>query len=161
LSREYSIDPLEIIFAREVVRTNVTVLPVDATAAAIRAVFDGEPRRQEQRLFPIVDGNRQLVGAVARKRLRAWVDAPGQDSIAALIERSPVVANTDEPLRTVVYRMAESAVTRLPVVEPDGTFVGVIALSDLLTARTRILDAERRRERVLGTKWRLPQFLQF
>jgi len=32
----------------------------------------------------------------------------------------------------------------------------VIAWSDLLTARTRILDAERRRERVLGAGLRLP-----
>jgi hypothetical protein len=29
--------------------------------------------------------------------------------------------------------------------------LGVIALADLLTARARILDAERRRERLLGT----------
>jgi len=162
LSREYSIDPLEIIFAREVVRTNVTALPVDATPVAIRAAFEGEPpRRHEQRLFPIVDGTGQLVGAVTRKKLRAWLDAPEQEPAAGLIERAPVVAHTDEPLRTVVYRMAESGLTRLPVVEPDGRFVGIVALADLLTARARILDAERRRERVLGTGWRLPQFLHF
>jgi len=34
--------------------------------------------------------------------------------------------------------------------------VGVIALTDLLTVRTRILDATRRQERVLGARLRPP-----
>ena len=62
----------------------------------------------------------------------------------------PVTAFADEPLRAIAFRMAESSVTRMPVVErADGTFVGMIALRDLLTARGRILEAEQRRERVL------------
>jgi CBS domain containing-hemolysin-like protein len=55
--------------------------------------------------------------------------------------------------------MAEKGVTRLPVVERrDGTLVGMVALSDLLTARTRILEAEQRRERTLGPGLRLRVF---
>jgi hypothetical protein len=38
----------------------------------------------------------------------------------------------------------------------DRTLIGMLALTDLLGARARILDAERRRERVLGTRLRLP-----
>jgi CBS domain-containing protein len=54
--------------------------------------------------------------------------------------------------------MAETGLTRLPVVErADGKLVGMLALTDLLTARTRILDAEQRRERVLGTRLRWPR----
>jgi CBS domain containing-hemolysin-like protein len=60
-------------------------------------------------------------------------------------------------LRIVVFRMAGKGVTRLPVVKRDtGEFVGLIALADLLVARTRLLEAEERRERVLGRGWRLP-----
>jgi CIC family chloride channel protein len=96
VSREYSIDPLEIIFAREVMR------PID-DAVAVRA--------------------------------------PGS-----------IVAYEDEPLRVVVFRMAETGVTELRVIaRDDERVIGVVALNDLLTARTRILEAERRRERVLGT----------
>ena len=36
LSREYAVDPLEILFVREVVRTQVVALPADATARCIR-----------------------------------------------------------------------------------------------------------------------------
>ena len=57
--------------------------------------------------------------------------------------------------------MAETGLTRLPVVShQDGTFVGMLALTDLLGARVRILDAERRRERTLGTRLRLPARLR-
>jgi hypothetical protein len=63
----------------------------------------------------------------------------------------------DEPLRLIVYRMADKGVTRLPVVSrADRSFIGMLALNDLLGARARILDAEQRRERVLGARLRLP-----
>ena len=56
-----------------------------------------------------------------------------------------------EPLRVVVYRMAETNLTRLPVVERDPLhkLVGIVSLTDLLKARTRNLQEERSRERVL------------
>ena len=63
----------------------------------------------------------------------------------------PVVAYADEPLRMLVFRMAERQVTRMPVVEraPGTRLVGMLSLQDLLRARTRVLTEERERERVL------------
>lgn len=61
----------------------------------------------------------------------------------------PVTALADEPLRVVVYRMAETGFTRLPVVTRDGKLAGMVSLNDLLGARARNLAEERRRERVL------------
>jgi CBS domain-containing protein len=79
------------------------------------------------------------------------------DPLGDVSERRPVMAYADEPLRVIVYRMAETGLTRLPVVERhDETLVGMLALTDLLTARTRILDPEQRRERVPGTWLRFP-----
>jgi len=54
-------------------------------------------------------------------------------------------------LRVVVYRMAETSLTRLPVVEraDPRKLEGMVALEDLLKARTRALDEERLRERIL------------
>src|SRR5262249_37033558 len=68
----------------------------------------------------------------------------------------PVVAYPDEPLRAVVYRMASTGLTRFPVVErgPARRLVGIIGLFDLLQARVRNLEAERRRERVLRVRRR-------
>jgi CBS domain-containing protein len=59
------------------------------------------------------------------------------------------VAHPDESLRVVVYRMAESGLTRFPVVDAEtGELQGLISLPDLLKARALNLEAERRRERV-------------
>ena len=85
---------------------------------------------------------------------RAHADGP---PLSPLIEPNPTVAYPDEPLRVVVYRMAETGLTRFPVVEREGgKLVGMIALFDLLAARVRTLEAERRRERVLPVRFFLP-----
>jgi CBS domain-containing protein len=48
--------------------------------------------------------------------------------------------------------MAGTGLTRFPVVERGtaGRVVGMITLTDLLTARTKNLDAEERRERLFA-----------
>ena len=161
LSREYSIDPLEIIFAREVARPSVVALPADATADQVdSAIRSGATGRNQQRLFPVLQADRTLVGVITRGDLRAWIDSSRNGGSVALgerIERRPVMAYDDEPLRLVVAQMAGKGITRLPVVE-RGTrrFVGMIALADLLKARAQLLEAEQRRERVLGRGLRLP-----
>jgi len=75
-----------------------------------------------------------------------------------LIRRDPKIAYPDEPLRVVVYRMADTGLTRFPVVERDGSHkvVGMVSLEDLLKARAHTLDAERRRERVLPLRLTFP-----
>jgi H+/Cl- antiporter ClcA len=163
LSREYSVDPLEIVFAREVARTSVAVLPTSATRSRVAAVL--RPDRtagHEQRLFPILDDDGRLVSVITRSQLRKWLEgrAPGDETLGERAGTRPVVAYGDEPLRAIAYRMAESAFTRMPVVARDGRFLGMIALRDLLTARGRILEAEQRRERVLSMRVRMPRFLR-
>ena len=68
-----------------------------------------------------------------------------------MVKPNPVVAYAGEPLRVVVYRMAETGLTRMPVVDSAGEkkLAGMLSLDDLLHARSRSLEQERRRERVL------------
>ncbi len=172
LSREYSIDPLEIVFAREVARRSVVALSADTNPEEVAAVL-AKPRSSselsartatahEQRLFPIIDEDRHLIGVLTRGTLREWLNTARvgpHRTLADIAHRDPVVAYTDEPLRELAFRMAETGVTRLPVVtRRDRILVGMIALTDLLTARSRLLEAEHRRERVLGTRLRLAVF---
>ena len=161
LTREYSTDPLEIIFVREVARTNIVALPAGlmrAQAADHLVKAPGDRRRQ--RLYPVVDTEQRLVGVVRRGDLLDWSQAPGaaySGSLVTEIQQPAVVAYDDEPVRAVVYRMAETGLTRFPVVARGSQkLLGMIALSDLLEARTRTLDAERRRERVLVPRLWLP-----
>ena len=72
-------------------------------------------------------------------------------TLAEVIRRHAVTAFPDEPLRVVVYRMAETGFTQMPVVERQDSrkVVGIVSLADLLQARARDLEQERRRQRVL------------
>jgi H+/Cl- antiporter ClcA len=160
MSREYAVDPLEILFAREVMQPNVVALPLDANFESHVAALHVDPEKGPQRLYPIVDGDARLVGVVTRMDLQKLVDrarAGTADGLETIIRRSATVAHPAEPLRVVVQRMAETGLTHFPVVEP-GTLsvVGMIGLDDLLKARARNLDAERRRERVLDVRLLFP-----
>jgi CBS domain-containing protein len=158
LSREYSVDPLEILFVREVMRSNIVAIAAKTPVAELaRSLHDGHsPRRQ--RLYPVVDQDKNLIGVVPRQELQHLIKHGNGHGLAELIRRDPKVAYPDEPLRVVVYRMAETGLTRFPVVERDGThkLVGMVSLDDLLKARANTLDAERRRERVLPLRLMFP-----
>jgi CIC family chloride channel protein len=158
LSREYGLDPLEILFVREVMRTNVVALPGNATLDETRELIRQNHRPQGQYLFPVVDAQKDLLGVITRKQLLRLIDQPSQDSgvtrLGDVASAEPVVAFADEPLRVVVQRMAESGLTRLPVLDPQAGrhLVGMISLHDLLRARTQNLAEERARERVLRVR---------
>ncbi len=166
LTREYSIDPLEILFVREVMRTNVVALSdtfsLKDLARSLRR--NAEPGNQKQRLYPVVDNDRLLRGVVTRNDLNTLVAQDQQDggtehfAIADLIKQHPLVAYPDEPLRGVIYRMADTGFTRFPVVESADSLklVGMISLNDLLTAMNRNLAEERKRERILRIRTLFP-----
>jgi CBS domain-containing protein len=160
LSREYAVDPLEILFVREVMRAKVVALPAANTLGDFQKTIHTD-HRQTQRLLPVVDAGGLLVGVLTRgdisKRMKQEGDAALQRPLGALARRDTVEAFPDEPLRVVVYRMAEKGITRLPVVErKTRQFLGLVSLDDLLKARTRHLEEERRREQVLNLRFFLP-----
>jgi CBS domain-containing protein len=155
LSREYATDPLEILFVREVMRTKLVALSAGATVNDIRNTLVREPAQRGQHLYPVVDTGRRVKGVITRRQLRELTEPAGKPVSLGEILRKPVVAHPDEPLRVVVFRMAETGFTRLPVVDSDtGQLAGMISLHDLLMARVRNLSEERHRERVL--QLRLP-----
>jgi chloride channel protein, CIC family len=160
LSREYAVDPLEILFVREVMRTNVVALSAAGTLGEMRRSLTLR-HRQTQRLLPVVNREQQLVGVLTRgdisARLKKEGDAALQIRLADLVRTETVETFQDEPLRLVVYRMAEKGLTRMPVVDRDTRkFLGLISLDDLLKARARHLEEERRRERTLKLRFLLP-----
>jgi len=154
LSREYALDPLEILFVREVMRTKVVALPADATLDQARELIRPNQKQHGQHLFPVVDGEKRLKGVVSRNHLlKAFEESQAgiPKQLSEVLRTDPVVAVADEPLRAVVYRMVETGFTRLPVVDPDDDkrLQGMVSLNDLLRARSRNLEEERSRERVL------------
>jgi len=158
LSREYAVDPLEILFVREVMRPDVVALPADASVSELAQALHDSRSRRRQSLYPVVDRDRKLVGVVPRHQLHELIQSADGSRLADVVNSNPQVALADEPLRLTVFRMAETGFTRFPVVEKDGSgrLVGMVSLDDLLKARAQMLDAERRRERVLPLRLKFP-----
>jgi chloride channel protein, CIC family len=157
LSREYAVDPLEILFVREVMRTNVAALSASSTVAQVQEILRTGTKRS-QRLLPVVGQQGCLVGVLTRTDIRELLESEGDAVLrrpaGELVREATVEAYPDEPLRVVVYRMAEKNLTRLPVVERETRkFLGLVALEDLLKARGHNLEQERTRETPLKLRF--------
>jgi chloride channel protein, CIC family len=165
VSREYTVDPLELLTIEEVMTRDVVMVPGSLPVPALlRQYFLGDGQRPHQ-AYPVVDPAGRLLGMVTRTNLlEDWIAAaltdgqdaarPGLEPIITydLIHTSPITIYPWESCRTAAERMAESGVGRLPVVSPDdpGKVVGLVTRSDLLKARAKTVKEEMHRERLLG-----------
>jgi CIC family chloride channel protein len=171
LTREYDIDPLAVLFVRDVMDVEDIVVYdaddrfADVVAAFIEEVPGTRSRAQRQRLYPVTSSDGTLLGVITRRdlydaavELEAGQELPA--SVAEVMSTRVVVAHPDDTLSDVAYRMAEHQVTRMPVVargeRPE--LVGIITLPALLAGRLRDLQEDRHAERVLRVasfrRWR-------
>jgi H+/Cl- antiporter ClcA/CBS domain-containing protein len=164
VSREYAIDELEILFARDAMQTEITVFAAGQTVGEAAALVDGPRDEKSQHLYPVLDDDANLVGAITYARLRRLATDPEQRELPLpeVANPSPLTLFSNQPLRLAVERMAETGSTRLLIVNPADSrkLVGKLALHDVLEARSRHLELERRRERVLPWEYVLPRWLR-
>jgi len=147
--REYSVDPLEATFVREVMDTDVfTVEPDRPLSDLYGALGEGSPERR-QRLYPVLGNGGELVGILPWSSVLA---ARATDQNVCEVMLAPrAIAYPDEILRTVADRMAELGIGVIPVVERTDAkrLRGLITQFDLLRARQKLLEEERHAKRVL------------
>jgi chloride channel protein, CIC family len=148
LSREYGVDPLEVILVSEVMQPRVVVLPAEMTPANAGQLLDngrGNTERRGQHLYPLVDDQSRLTSVMTRRDLAEFAAGVSRSAPSA---KAPIVAYPDETLRAVAERMATGGVFVLPVVEP-GTekLLGLVAAEDLLLGRERAYHRETKLER--------------
>jgi H+/Cl- antiporter ClcA len=160
LTREYSVDPLEVHLVRQLETPAGVTLDAGRTAgeitALLRAAHDaGDPEGLlAQRLYPVLGPDGGLAGVVTRGQL-VHAD-PADPTPLGELARPAVVAHPDETLRALANRMARHEVTRLLVVtrEARPRVEGIISLRHLLTARRIDLHEEHHAERVLTLRTR-------
>jgi CBS domain-containing protein len=150
LTREYDVDPLEVLFVDEVVDDALTTLDAGARLEEAVDVLESEPAAG-QRLFPVLRQGR-LVAVTTENALRGAVGRTPQGTTVGEVATSPpVCVFADDTLRTAAHVMASSGLTRLPVVRRDAPddVIGVVSLQQLLAGRLKDLQEQRETERVL------------
>jgi chloride channel protein, CIC family len=166
LSREYAVDPLEVLFVREVMRTKIAAFPPSMLLKELGPAISGGSLKQ--RLYPVVDADGCLLGVVTQSDIQEYVHEQSLKSndspLVEVVRPDPVRAYPDEPLTVVVDRMVSTGLTEFPVVDRRDSqkLLGLVSFEDLLQARIRRLQEEQRRERVfplrlvfpLGMRWR-------
>jgi chloride channel protein, CIC family len=167
LTREYDVDPLEILFVGEVMSADVLEFEIDLTVGeALTAIGapsdDGNGWRQ--RLYPVVGPDGALKGLVTRRDLfTANTEGDGSTRLGELMRDAVVLTHADQTLRHVAELMAESEVSRIPVIDraDEGRVVGIVSLSQLLAGRQRDQMEARERERTFRVRLAVPTLSRF
>jgi CIC family chloride channel protein len=164
VSREYAVDPLELLSVGDIMSTNLVTVP--ATLPVKKLVEDyylGKPEVRHPS-YPVVDDKGNLLGVITRANLlEEWMVASLQGAeqmrtIEAspviaydLIHREPITAFPWEAARGAAERMAQHGVGRIVVVEPENPHkpVAIVTRSDVLKPRAQTVEAENHRERIL------------
>jgi CIC family chloride channel protein len=156
LTREYSTDPLETFFAREVMTTDPVVLTADATIGDILpAAADVNPSGPTTPLYPVLDASGAITGVLTHRELLAAAGRePASRTIGELARPPRTLIRADQTLREVANAFAASGITRAPVVDPAGPghLVGMVSLAQLLHARRTDHHEEHHRERHLSLR---------
>ncbi len=148
--REYSVDPLEATFVREVMGTDILTVEPDALVADVYASMPEGSQERRQRLYPVMDEDNTLVGVLPWSAVLESKDV--QDlRVRDVMTLSPITAFADEILRSVADRMASEGISVVVVVDREDPthFDGLVNQFDLLRAREKLLVEERHTERVL------------
>lgn len=150
--REYAVEPLKVLFAEDVMSTNVLTITTGATMADVKEIIQNQNHLRKQRLLPVVNCEGIILGVISwqdvlQKALQGDLTGKVDDFMITNI----ITAFSDESLRSIADRMAADHVGVLPVVDryQKGKLRGLITQYELLTARDHILQEERKRERVL------------
>ncbi|MDE2234975.1 MAG: chloride channel protein [Gammaproteobacteria bacterium] len=167
LSREYSVDPLEIFLAGEIMprhflsfRPDTTVRRAAGAAARERDNSSLQQIDHVQRLYPVLDDDDRLVGIVTQRNLLGAMlkrNLPPGSKIGQIMGHNIVVGYPDMTLRELANQMAAAKISSMPVVERENPerVLSVIAMDHILEARLRDINEERQAERIL----KLPESL--
>jgi CBS domain-containing protein len=145
---------------RDVMSTHVIAAHASATYKELAAML----HYQRVSAFPVVDEDNKVIGIVsetdllAKEALEGTVPQTLQSlprqrersrvsglTAGELMSRPPVTIGPDAPVRHAARLMYNKQVKRLPVVDDDGTLIGIVSRSDVLSVYSKP-DAEIRDE---------------
>lgn len=153
--REYEVNPLDVLFVRDIMSTDVLTIESGRSLKEVEAVLKNYSKKRYQRLLPVIkEGHiagivpwQDILERAAGEQLEGMVDD--------IMISNVITAFPDESLREVADRMTIYNVGAMPVVEQTDPrrLRGLITQYNLLTARDHTLQEERKREQVLHLSW--------
>jgi chloride channel protein, CIC family len=153
LTREYTVDPLELLMVKEVMSRDVITVPPSMPVKDLLEGYFSDGRNRKHQGYPVIDDNGELIGIVTRSNLLepSVAEARNWLVVADIVEKEPVTAYPGESCRRAAETMAQMEVGRLPVVAENNPrqLIGIVTRSDLLKPRARSVHEERRRERFI------------
>lgn len=161
VTREYSVDPLEVFLVGEIMPATFLCFRertmLREALAEVSGGWAGSGERtlgRSQRLYPILGENDRLVGLLTQHRLMAAASqlaSRPELPVADLMVREPVVGHADMTLRELANLMAKSQVSSVPIVDrrDAGRVLSVMSVDQVLEARLRDVNEEHKYERIL------------
>ncbi|MFZ0527282.1 MAG: chloride channel protein [Xanthobacteraceae bacterium] len=147
ITREYTVDPLQLARVADVMVTAVETLPASMPIDDVIAFFTGETRRH--RSYPVVDAQYRLIGMADRADILRWMaeGVPEHRTLDDLVsDASGIAGFPGEVVADLVNRMVANDVGRVPIIDPaTRRIVGLVARKDLMRVRaaSRLQDLER------------------
>jgi CIC family chloride channel protein len=142
LTREYSVDPFEVMRVGEIMAAPVETLPANMTVEdAITFFSRGEDRHKS---YPVVTADGQLAGLISRGDVLRWMrnGANVGDSLEDVCSEI-ATAFPDETAGALADRMAQGRFSRVPVIARETRkLVGLVTRRELLRVRSLTLQAE-------------------
>ncbi|WP_334161794.1 chloride channel protein [Achromobacter insolitus] len=147
VSREYRVDPFDLLRVSQVMTTPVQTLSADWTVAQAIAHFTtAQPVHTS---YPVVDAQGAVVGEVTRADSLAWAldeDQSARTLGEALQGRELIFGHPEELASQLADRMALSGAGRVPILDrANGRLVGIVGRKDLFRSRARRLREESQR----------------
>ena len=154
LTREYTVDPFEIMRVSDIMAKPVDTLPSTMTVTDAVAFFSLDASAPRHKSYPVIDTDQKLAGIVSRADIFRWTRDGWDDGLtlgAACDADSLVTAYSDELVGRLADRMALSDFGRVPVIDrATGKVAGLVARRDLLRVRAAAGREELERERAFS-----------
>ena len=148
VSQEFSVDPLALGMAGDLMTRDPETVPETMSIADAIHFFEGDARH---RSYPVVNGLHYPVGLLSRRDALRWRQESGEDTAPIgeyLSDRSLPVVVPDTPADAVANLMITEQTGRICVVAREGgRLVGIVARRDLLRSRAAVLQGETVRAR--------------
>lgn len=131
--------------AQEIMTRDPVTVPPQATIGQVMGVL----QELDVRHVPVVQGQRELVGIVSDRDLRGLplpdlLGSKGQTQLDTPISRvmsgDLITIDPETELPEVIDLLVEHKVGALPVVDAEGSLVGIVSYVDVLRAVARQLE---------------------